>query len=337
MGLTDFLLGRQVCERLKISLQKLAALCHAGKLAAYRFEDRQQILASSQCNTKFKYTDNTAFTLAPSNRSGIIAISDEAIEYFKVDEQKKFEEFEYVGNQEKSLCTFNGTMDALVKQSMEISALQRKNFKKMEIKYFGGTYIVYYDKMIVNPLIRPAGYNRIYVKLYGNDHVLFELHEREDEFYFAYLELNNSHGNCVNNCTKELCIRNREVKSRIKSRVTKLRIKEEHDSFGNKKFVLSDYDGKVIRVRTDPFRKTQRDVNVDEARLKKDNVYLQKYEDWRVYFQQYGVDYFSKDDFSFSKPLRYEVDFFVFDFDEYKRRFKFLEDEENSRKQFFYT
>ena len=47
MGLTSFQSGRDICQGLCISPLELAELCHAGKLAAYRFEDRERISPSA--------------------------------------------------------------------------------------------------------------------------------------------------------------------------------------------------------------------------------------------------------------------------------------------------
>ena len=61
--------GRLICEKFGISVLKLAELCHKGRLKAYRSEDWRPILASSQCNTKFKFTDNTFFFIMPDRKS----------------------------------------------------------------------------------------------------------------------------------------------------------------------------------------------------------------------------------------------------------------------------
>ena len=51
--------------------------------------------------------------------------------------------------------------------------------------------------------------------------------------------------------------------------------------------------------------------------------------------QQYAVDYFDKEDESYLKPLKLEEDFFIFEYEEYKKRFNFLEDDTKLRKIFF--
>ena len=70
--------GRLICEKFGISVLKLAELCHKGYLKAYSSEDWRPILASSQCNTKFKFTDNTSFFIMPSSSDSIVAIGEEA-------------------------------------------------------------------------------------------------------------------------------------------------------------------------------------------------------------------------------------------------------------------
>ena len=109
MGLSKRLSGRQVCEKLSIPLLKLAELCHAGRLAAYRFGDWHQILASSQCNTKFKYFGNTIFTITPHKTTGIIAISKKATEYFSLYIDRKLNNHT---NQDSLTRPENGPMGA---------------------------------------------------------------------------------------------------------------------------------------------------------------------------------------------------------------------------------
>ena len=57
MGILNMRSGRLICEKFGISVLKLAEFCHKGYLKAYSSEDWRPILASSQCNTKFKFTD----------------------------------------------------------------------------------------------------------------------------------------------------------------------------------------------------------------------------------------------------------------------------------------
>ncbi len=89
MGYATCLFGKQICEKFNIPLVRLVELCHAGKLAAYHPYDEHQILASSQCNTKFKYLGNTTFTIAPPKGKGIIAISKKSIENFDMYVERK--------------------------------------------------------------------------------------------------------------------------------------------------------------------------------------------------------------------------------------------------------
>ena len=315
MGLSKRLSGRQVCEKLSIPLLKLAELCHAGRLAAYRFGDWHQILASSQCNTKFKYFGNTIFTITPHKTTGIIAISKKATEYFSVYVDKKLT---YSGKQESNTRHKNKFMEAILKASIENTTQRLQNIREMQIKFCDSEYIIYYNNLTVNPLSRPAGIGSEVVRLYGNGQVFFEVKEEEGEIYLEYLEL-NGHGNgCIKNCVTALCI------------------EKEQDSFGNNKFVLSRYDSNVIQVeKIDPFiNRTCKQV-VDEYKLKRRDSYLRDYEYHRVYLHQCAIDYFNKEDLSYSKPLSHEMDFFIFDFDEYKKRFHFFEDEEEIRKEFF--
>ena len=312
MGLSNFLLGWQICERLNIPLLKLSELCHTGKLTAYRFEDRRQVQVSSQCNTKFKYSGNTTFTMTQSKGTSIIAISKKATEYFSLYIDRKLNNHT---KQDSITRPENGPMGAILKASKKNTAIHIKNIREMRIKFCDSEYIVFYNNLTASPLIKPAGINRVGFRLYGTEKVFFELGEKECEIDLEYLELNDySNGG-------------------IKRSVTTLRIKKIQDSFGNKKFILSEYDERKIQIKSQYYIKNS--IFVDTDRLKHDESYFFEYENYRAYFQQYAVDYFHKEDSLYSRPLKHEVDFFIFDYDEYKKRFHFLEDEETSQKNFF--
>lgn len=351
MGFTDFRTGRHICEDLGITPLKLAELCHTGKLAAYHFEDRQQVLASSQCNTRFKFADNTTFTIEPRNKSSIIAISDKSTDDFCVYVETKSNRY---GNQQQILHIDNqggsiGPKDThpfrtwravpdlegrgsgrkgILSQSIEayikfIDPLVREsktwneNIREMKIKHCDKEYILYYNNLLVSAPLCPSKLDGISVRFYGNDQVFFELNRKKYEIDLEYLELNDRRDDGIKCCA------------------TKLSIEKIQDSFGNNKFVLSGYDRDVIRIRTDLFLSNLCGIVVDEGRLKRDILYFQKYMNLCAYLQQYAVDYFRKEDSSDSKPLKLEVDFFIFDYDEYKKRFYYLEDEGTSRNRFF--
>ena len=345
MGLTEFRAGRHICEDLGITPLKLAELCHLGKLAAYRFEDRQQILASSQCSAKFKFAGNTTFTIEPRNKSSFMAIGNKCIDDFCVYVEAKYNMYNshqqilHTDNQHVNMSLRNTSqlgsrLDAydmkyrsvgckeIIDQAYEehrkfIEPLAResriwiKKFKEMEIKYCDKKYIVYYNNFC------PYSLDRRSARFYGSDQVFFELKGEKCEIDLEYLEMNDySAGG-------------------IKSYKTKLSIEKKQDSFGNDKFILSEYDKDIIRITTDIFLSNSFEIVVDEGRLKRDGLYFQKYMDMCTYLQQCAFDYFRKEDPEGSKPLKHEVDFFIFDYDEYKKRFYYLEDEETSRNRFF--
>lgn len=314
MGFSNFQLGWQICERLNIPLLKLSELCHAGRLTAYRFEDQRQVLASSQCNNKFKYPDNTTFTIKAS-KTGIVAINKKATEDFNVYVDRKLNDFK---KQNSDTRHKNKYMGPVFKASLEKTILHLENIREMSINYCGNEYIVYYNKLTARPLFRPAAFGSEAVRLYGNEQIFFEVKEEEGEVDLEYLELNDHHNGGIKKC------------------VTKLYIKKEQDSFGNTKYILSSHGSDAIQVKkNDPFINRTCDIFVDMDRLKRDSSYSRKYEDWRIYLYKYSVDYFHKEDSLYSRPLKHEVDFFIFDYDEYKKRFHFLEDEETSQRIFF--
>ncbi len=198
-------------------------------------------------------------------------------------------------------------MDPLVRESM----IWIKNIKEMEIKYCDKKYVVYYNNLC------PSSLDRRSARFYGNDQVFFELKGGKYEIDLEYLEMNDYRG------------------GGIKSYKTKLSIEKRQDNFGNNKFILSGYDKDTIRIKTDVFLSNSFEIVVDEGRLKRDGLYFQKYLDMCTYLQQCAFDYFRREDPHDSKPLKHEVDFFIFDYDEYKKRFYYLEDEEASRNRFF--
>ena len=314
MGLRNFQFGWQICEKLNIHLKELAELCHAGRLAAYRFEDRHQVLASSQCNTKFKYLGNTVFTIAPSRDTGIIAISKKVTEDFRVYVDRRPNNSKK--NNNNTHHTNNPTR-AFLKASKEATAQRLKNIREMRIKFSDSEYIVYYNNLTARPLSRFAPGVEI-IRLYENEQVFFELKEEEGEIDLNYLELNGYDNGGIKKSEIQLCI------------------KREQDSFGNSKYILSDYDSNVVIVRcVDPFIRNTCKIFDDGYIQKKGDLYSQKYECWRSYIHQHSVDYFNKEDLSYSNPLNFEKDFFIFDYDEYKMRFHFFEDEEKVQKGFF--
>lgn len=104
-------------------------------------------------------------------------------------------------------------------------------------------------------------------------------------------------------------------------------IKKDQDSFGNIKYILSEYDRNVIHiVYEDNFLNIKRN-DISNG--------CNKREFFDVDIYQHPVDYFYKECLSYSKPLTHEKDFFIFDYDEYKIRFHLFEDEEKVLKGFF--
>lgn len=187
MGHANFQFGWQICKKLNIQLQELAELCHAGRLAAYHFDEGRQILASSQCSTKFKYPGNTTFTITPSNTNAIIAISKKAVEDFSVYVDRK------INSPEKQDIDWRSENNSIGKSlhnvliTMEQQRL--KNTKGMRMKFGDGEYIVYCNALMNSPF-RP---DIIYV--YKNEKIFFELKGQEGEIYLEYLELNRD-DNC---------------------------------------------------------------------------------------------------------------------------------------------
>lgn len=310
MGLTSFQSGRDICEVLCISPLKLAEFCHAGKLAAYRFEDRERVLASSQCNMKFKYPECTAFTLKPSGGVGIIAISKRANENFSIYAERKLNDFETHEKSKIDVMTFK---EAVSKSARIDTNLRLKNIVAMEIRHCNRDYVTYYNKLEVAQSNMPAGF----VKLYRNDKIFFELVEREGDIDLEYIEMN-----CNDRCYIKRC-------------VTKLCVKKEQSSCGTIKYVLSEYDDNIIKIKSKKSIISSCCIEVDERRVNCDRSYKYKCDSLCAYLQQYSVDYFRKEDLSFSMPLKHEVDFFVFEYDNYRKCYHFLEDEDVSRKKFF--
>ena len=97
---------------------------------------------------------------------------------------------------------------------------------------------------------------------------------------------------------------------------------------------MSEYDENVIRIITSPFVGILCKIIIDESN-RKNNIYMQKINSLYSYLQQYAVDYFNVEDESCLKPLQIEDDFFIFEYEEYKKFFKFIEDEGKIRKKFF--
>ncbi|MBB5142303.1 hypothetical protein [Desulfovibrio intestinalis] len=310
MGYAKFLLGKQICEKLNIPLLRLAELCHAGKLAAYHFDDGRQILASSQCNTRFKYPDNTIFTIIPSNANAIIAISTKAAEDFSVYVDRKVnspveQDIDlHSGNDSKGKYLYN-VLIAMDEQRL-------KNIKGMRMKFDDGEYIVYCNDL------RNSPFQPDVIHVYKNEKIFFELNKQECEIALEYLEL-TLHNNC-NVLNKEYC-------GGIKRCITNLCIKKEQDSFGSIKYILYEYNIDIIQIVFEKNvlnRECKKFINVDKNCK---YTYAHQY--------QYTSDYFNKEDLSYSNPLSHEEDFFIFNFDEYKKRFHFFDDEEKSRKEFF--
>lgn len=310
MGFASFQLGRHVCEELCISPMKLAELCHAGKLSAYRFEDRNQILASSQCNMKFKFSGNTIFTLAPSDGVGIIAISKKSIEDFDIYIDKKLNGSKVHDKSEHVVSRFN---EAVFMASMMNTKLRLKNIREVEIGYCNKKYIAYYNRLVVSSPFQPTGI----FKLYGSDQIFFEAVGKECDIDIEYIEMND-YSNCgIKKCIERICI------------------KKIQDDYGNIKYILSEYNERVIKINTKIFITSLCCIEFDESRINYDRSYKYKCDSLRAYLQQYSADYFRKEDLSFSMPLKHEMDFFIFEYDDYKRRYHFLEDEDVSRKKFF--
>jgi len=310
MGLTSFQSGRDICQGLCISPLELAELCHAGKLAAYRFEDRERILASNQCSMKFKYPECTTFTLEPSGGVGIIAISKSTDRNFSIYADRKLNDFKTHEKSETAVKTFK---EAVFKASRINTNLRLKNIIAMEIGHCKRSYVVYYNKLEVAPLNKPIGF----VKLYGSDQVFFDLVERECDVDIEYIEMNSYDMRYVRRCVTNICI------------------KKIQDSYGTTKYVLSQYDDSVIKIKSKKSILSSCCIDVDEKRVNFDRSYKYKCDSLCAYLQQYSVDYFRKEDLLFSMPLKHEVDFFVFEYDDYKKRYHFLEDEDVSRKNFF--
>lgn len=311
--LAEYQIGRLVCEKLGISILELAKFCHSGKLTAYCFEDRHRVLASSQCNTKFKHLANTSFTVRPSAKDGILAIGKDSTENFGIYIDGKSEEHEGNGH---DLSYENPLHEKLFNESTRLESFQRSCVREIIIKHCSSEYIIYYNLTTVNPLVKPSSGH--YVWLYANNKIFFELTENTNTIGISFLEMKSSN------------------KGEIKRGTAKLSIEAIQDSAGNKKFVIADYDKNKIYIQTSPFICAECGIHVDRNRLKFDDEYIQLYESCRAFLHQYAVDYFTKDDLSYLRPLKHEDDFFIFDYDQYRNRFHFLETEEDTRKNFFH-
>lgn len=326
MTIENLRLGRQLCEKFEIPIVKLAEFCDRGLLKAYFFDDLRPILASSQCNTKFKFYGNAIFNIGRSNYNSIIAISKKSIENFNVHVEKIYNSC----NRNMKLDFPDDHPNPLVVEVM----LWMKKIREINIKNISGEYVIYCNGLMTNMQFKSSESDRERILIYKNNDVFFELNSNEGEISLEYIELNVIHGeinNCIVNFYKEMFLKG----FYNKKRVIKLFIKKLEDSLGNCKFVLSSSSDDVIRLISNPFIDSLCCSEVDEIRLKCDRIYQKKYNDWLEYLQQYAVDYFDKEDLSYSNPLRHGVDFFVFDYDEYKKRFHFLKDDINSRKNFF--
>lgn len=311
MGIANLRSGRLICEKFGIAVSKLAELCHKGRLKAYCSEDWRPILASSQCNIKFKFTENIIFIIKSMNSSSIVAIEKNTKKNFKLHVGKRIKECK---NDEISFKNCNESIEFLVNESNRIENEWRNGIKEIEIGCVNGVYLLYYNKNNVNDIFRRENVNQI--RLYDNDLIFFELKEKEGEIDLKYIELNGYQYGGIKNC------------------VTKLNIKKIQDSFGNSKYILSEYDENVIRVITSPFVSTLCKIIIDESN-RKNNIYMQKINSLYSYLQQCAVDYFNAEDESCLKPLQIEDDFFIFEYEEYKKYFKFIEDEGKIRKKFF--
>lgn len=311
MGIANLRSGRLICEKFGISVLKLAELCHKGRLKAYCSEDWRPILASSQCNIKFKFMENIIFIIKPMSSSSIVAIEKNTKEIFKLHVGNRTKERR---NDEIDFKKFNESMELLVNGSNRIESEWRNGIREIEIGCSGGIYLLYYNKNNVNSVFNGEKTRKI--RLYGSDHIFFELREKEDEIDLKYIELNGRKRGSIKNC------------------ITKLSIKKIQDSFGNSKYVLSEYDENAIRIITSPFVSSLCKIVIDESK-RKDNVYMQKINNLCAYLHQYAVDYFNMEDERCLKPLQIEGDFFIFEYEEYKKHFKFIEDEDKIRKTFF--
>ena len=302
--------GRLICEKFGISVLKLAELCNRGHLEAYSSEDSRPILASSQCNTKFKFTDNTSFFIMPSSSNSIVAIGEDAKLFFNVHVEKIVNECK---NQEALIENGNEITAMLVAASNEWESMRLSNIRELQITHGNNKYFILYDLCASQMSSCSIVKN---IKFYSNNLVFFELKENECETDFEYIEMKSGRGGGIMGCTTKLCL------------------KKIRDDYGNSKYILLKYDDRLIKIVTDLFVGELCGVFFDSTKQKND-AYVKKCNNWYAYLQQYAVDYFDKEDESYLKPLKLEEDFFIFEYEEYKKRFNFLEDDTKLRKIFF--
>ena len=310
MGILNMRSGRLICEKFGISVLKLAELCHKGHLKAYSSEDWRPILASSQCNTKFKFTDNTSFFIMPSSSNSIVAIGEEAKFFLNVHVERIVNECK---NQEVLIENGNKITALLVAASNKWESMRLSNIRELQITRGNNKYFILYD-LYASQISSCSTVKTI--KFYRNNLVFFELKENECEADLEYIEMKSGRGGGIMGCTTKLCL------------------KKIRDDYGNSKYILLKYDDRLIKIVTDLFVGELCGVFFDSTKQKND-AYVKKCNSWYAYLQQYAVDYFDKEDDSYLKPLKLEDDFFIFEYEEYKKRFKFLEDDTKLRKVFF--
>ena len=310
MGILNLRSGRMICEKFGISVLKLAELCHRGHLKAYSSEDWRPILASSQCNTKFKFTDNTSFFIMPSSSNSIVAIGEEAKLFFNVHVERIVNECK---KQEVLIENGNEITDLLVAASNKWESMRLSDIRELQITRGNNKYFILYD-LCASQMSSCSTVKTI--KFYRNNFVFFELKENECETDFEYIEMKSGSGGGIMGCTTKLCL------------------KKIRDDYGNSKYILLKYDDRLIKIVTDLFVSELCGVFFDSTKQKND-AYVKKCNNWYAYLQQYAVDYFDKEDESYLKPLKLEEDFFIFEYEEYKKRFNFLEDDTKLRKIFF--
>jgi hypothetical protein len=112
----------------------------------------------------------------------------------------------------------------------------------------------------------------------------------------------------------------------IREKISIIKIK---DDCGSHKYIFNKYNDNYITLyyNLDILNMIQDKIIIDNGESMSDIFFSEKYRKYRNYIVQEGMNYFRKNENSYKYPLKHNYDYFIFDFDTFKKRFYFNSDE----------
>lgn len=317
----SILSGKNLCEKWEIAPFKLAELCHQQKIQAYNKTGEQKILASSACKREFISTGTTCFSLNIWEKGLFYAINVSTLDDFNYFFEVPSESARSNVSQKAESEPDNSNI--LTRQCLDIEKLKENGrvlsrmrtsvFHRHLIQFGDDTYIFFYRKLYL-PIKKQDRENITYLKplsqankkfyFKNQDFQIYFTPKREGDYEFKYslLRLDDYNKKCMQ---------------------FKIKVKEVNDSFGNKKLILSEYNKELINIYNDLFMHRKSDIPTSE-------VYKNGYSEWDSYLSQEGFNYFRIDDDERKEQLIHSKDYFIFDYETYKKRICFLDSTEQS-------